>query len=155
MYVLYYHFLFVTLYWRSEHARASAATIRSSKWKLAMYIWYVQFYLEAIGGVCRVEGRGFEPLCCTFFFLPPFLFSPFLFPSPFHFPLQARSATSMLKYFSSYDYVCDICVISECVGFLLVSRLLGLCLLSLSHQGLLLHRGGRAPGYEGRYVLVG
>ena len=31
------------------------------------------------------------------FFLPWFLFSP----SPFHYPLQARSATSMLKHFSS------------------------------------------------------
>ena len=29
---------------------ASAATIRSSKWKSAMDIWYVRFYLEAIGG---------------------------------------------------------------------------------------------------------
>ena len=32
-----------------------------------------------------------------FFFSPDFLF----FPPPFHYPLQARSATSMLKHFSS------------------------------------------------------
>ena len=57
--------------WRSERACASAATIRSSKWKSAMDIWYVRFYLEVIGGACRVEGRGFEPRCGTFFF--PFL----------------------------------------------------------------------------------
>ena len=93
---------------------ASAATIRSSKWKSAMDIWYVRFYLEAIGGAYRVEGRGFEPRCGTFFFpLPHFFFSfpffPFLFFSPlvsfffspFHYPLQARFATSMLKHFSS------------------------------------------------------
>ena len=36
----------------------------------------------------------------SFFFLPWFPF----FSSPFHYPLQARSATSMLKHFSSkYD----------------------------------------------------
>ena len=100
----------------SAHARAQP--IRSSKWKSAMDIlWYVRFYLEAIGGACRVEGRGFEPRCGTFFspfliFFSPFLFFPFLFfsplvsffSSPFHYPLQARSATSMLKHFSSNYY---------------------------------------------------
>ena len=105
-------------HWRSERACASAATIRSSKWKSAMDIWYVRFYLEAIGGACRVEGRGFEPRCGTFFspfliFFSPFLFFPFLFflpwfpffSSPFHYPLQARSATSMLKHFSSSKFI--------------------------------------------------
>ena len=43
----------------------------------------MRFYLEAISGACRDEGRGFEPRCGTLFFLPnffsPFLFFPFLF----------------------------------------------------------------------------
>ena len=62
---------------------------------------------------CRMEGRRFKPRCETFFpsFLlslsPPLLFSPLLsfFLSPhFHFPLQACSATSMLKRF--FYFVC-------------------------------------------------
>ena len=43
-----------------------------------LILWYVRFYLEAIGGACRVEGRGFEPRCGTFF--PPFLIFFFSFP---------------------------------------------------------------------------
>ena len=112
---LYKTLQILSYYWRSERACASEATIRSSKWKSAMDIWYMQFYLEAIGGACRVEGRGFEPRCGTFFFPLPnffllsffslsFFFSPLVsfFSSPFHYLLQARSATSMLKHFSSY-----------------------------------------------------
>ena len=72
--------------WRSERACASAATIRSSKWKSAIGLWYVRFYLEAIGGACRVQGRGFEPRCGTFFFpssfFPLSFFSPSFFLSP-------------------------------------------------------------------------
>ena len=34
--------------WRSERACASAATIRSSKWKSAMDIWYVQLYFVGL-----------------------------------------------------------------------------------------------------------
>ena len=96
--------------------------VAPSKWKSAIDIWYVRFYLEAIGSACRVEGRGFEPRCGTFF--PPssffFLLSFFslsffffshgflFFSSPFHYPFQARSATSMLKHFSSYiQYTTD------------------------------------------------
>ena len=77
----------------------------------------MRFYLEAIVRACRVQLRlrvrtpvwyffFFLPhffffllsfFSLSFFFLPWFLFSP----SPFHYPLQARSATSMLKHFSS------------------------------------------------------
>ena len=93
--------------WRSERACASAATIRSSKWKSAMDIWYVRFYLEAIGGACRVEGRGFEPRCGTFFSPLPHFFSsfPFFF-SPgflffFSFPL---SPSSSLRHFNAQAF---------------------------------------------------
>ena len=52
-------------------------------------MWYIFFPLP----------HFFSP----FLFFPfLFFFSPgFLFSSPFHYPLQARSATSMLKHFSS------------------------------------------------------
>ena len=43
----------------------------------------------------------------SFFFLPWFPF----FSSPFDYPLQARSATSMLKHFSSYIYLSQISIL--------------------------------------------
>ena len=46
--------------------------------------------------VCRLRGRGFDSCIGTSFFFTPFFFCP-----PFFF-LHARSATSMLKHFSSY-----------------------------------------------------
>ena len=56
-----------------------------------IYIWYVRFYLEAIGGACRVGGRRY------FFFLPHFFFSFPFFPFPFFSPLL--SLFSLLSIF--------------------------------------------------------
>ena len=100
---------------------ASAATVRSSKSKFAIYTCIVRtcestLQAEAIGGWLQ-SGRSrvrallwnsvfFLSLSFSFFFpllFPLSSFSPLpsLYLSPFLFPLHARSATSMLKHFSS------------------------------------------------------
>ena len=101
---------------------ASAATVRSSKSKFAIYTCIVRrcestLQAVAIGGWLQSERSRFRALLwnsvVVFFsllFFPPLLFPlssisplPSLYLSPFLFPLHARSATSMLKHFLVTD----------------------------------------------------
>ena len=81
---------------------ASAATVRSSKLKFAIYTW-VRIYppgVVAIGVGYRVEGRGFDPCCGTlvFFLSLLFFFSLSFSPSPLFLPsLPFISAPSFVS----------------------------------------------------------
>ena len=103
---------------------ASAATVRSSKSKFAIYTCIVRtcestLQAVAIGGWLQSGRSRVRALLwnsvffsLSFSFFPPLLFPlssfsplPSLYLSPFLFPLHARSATSMLKHFSSLNSV--------------------------------------------------
>ena len=87
-----------------------------------MYSTYVRIYPPGgshrrLAAEWKVAGSSPAVELCCCFFLSLSFFSPLLFPlssfsplpslylSPFLFPLHARSATSMLKHFSSYLHI--------------------------------------------------
>ena len=73
----------------------------------------------------------------SFPFFPFLFFSPLVsfFSSPFHYPLQARSATSMLKHFSSNNVLLQI---AHRAKFLLSVHMLEVCLRNSKQRLLLL-----------------
>ena len=122
--------------WRSERSeRSHSQVIKIEICDIYMYSTYVRIYppgAVAIGGWLQSgrsrvrsllwnSGLFFFSLSLLFFFFP-LLFPlsslsplPSLYLSPFLFPLHARSATSMLKHFSSYLIFCKtICFVYTC-----------------------------------------
>ena len=109
----------VYIYWRSE--RSHSQVIRIEICDIYMYSTYVRIYppggshRRLVAAEWKVAGSSPAVELCFFSlfpFFPPLLFSlfsfsplPSLYLSSFLFPLHARSATSMLKHFSSIQCI--------------------------------------------------